>query len=148
MAEILLERFNYGFNVDNAVSGTFGRMYLPSGQILYTCERPWMGNQPSVSCIPEGEYTLLKRESPVVVRSTDGKYIEGWEVCEVPGRTYIMIHPANWPHQLQGCISVGVRYTKIMDKLGVSHSRDAFDIFMSTLSGEDSHRLVITHFEP
>lgn len=31
------------------------------------------------------------------------------QVCDVPGRTNIEIHPANWPSELEGCIAPGTR---------------------------------------
>lgn len=125
---LLLERFNY------APDGTFGRLHLPSGNDYFTCEQPWNGNAIGQSCIPEGVYTLKIRPSPVVLRSSGGEFEQGYEVIDVPGRTFIMIHPANWPHELRGCIAPGIDY-KVMDgKQAITSSRDAFRRIMNELA--------------
>jgi hypothetical protein len=142
MKNVLIERFSY------APDGTFGRLTLPSGRVLFTCEQPWNGNAVGESCIPEGEYQMKMRRSPVVQRSSGGKYDEGWEVIGVPGRTFIMIHPANWPHELRGCIAPGMNYAIISGKQGVSSSRQAFDIFMDELDGEETVSLGIYQKRP
>ena len=129
---IVLERFAY------SPDGTFGVMTFPTGEQFYTVERPWLGNKPMESCIPEGLYILQKRYSPAVDRSSGGEFDEGWEVTNVPGRTFIMIHPGNWPINFQGCIGVGKEYTVIPDRSGVprngvTRSRDAFRDMMELM---------------
>lgn len=142
MKRLIIERFNY------APTGTFGRITLPSGDRLFTCERPWKANKTGVSCIPEGTYSLNMRTSPIVKRSSGGMYEKGWEVQDVKGRTFIMIHPANWPHELRGCISVGESYEVISGKQGVTSSRKAFDKLMKELSEADQVELVIHQYRP
>lgn len=39
---------------------TEGVLTLPDGQEIYTLERPWLDNEPSVSCIPEGQYIIQR----------------------------------------------------------------------------------------
>jgi hypothetical protein len=51
-------------------------------------------------CIPEGTYSAYKRYSPHLSRTVIG--------IDVPSRTDIEIHNANFPSQLQGCIAVGL----------------------------------------
>src|SRR5690554_237346 len=82
--------------------GTFGELITPQ-QRLITLELPWRANQRSVSCIPEGVYSMAQRRSGVVERTTGGKYRHGWEVQGVPDRDYIMIHPGNIVDDLEGC---------------------------------------------
>tara|TARA_B110000967_G_scaffold292_1_gene279 strand:- start:2780 stop:3220 length:441 start_codon:yes stop_codon:yes gene_type:complete len=135
MKTILLER-NAHFDF-----GTFGEMVGPSGFRYYTVERPWVNNEPMVSCIPEGTYTLRQRKSGVVTRSSGGKFTSGWEVTNVSGRTFIMIHPANWPSQLHGCIAVGLKLAPMQDPkgksfMGVQSSRKAFTDLMKVLGDE------------
>ena len=137
---VILQRFAY------APDGTFGRIHLPGSQVLFTCERPWRNNQNDVSCIPDGVYTLKKRRSGVVERSSVGDYVEGWEVTNVPGRTFIMLHPANWPHELEGCIAPGKNYRILEGRNGVTDSRAAFAVLMGALDGQDSWDLDIRPF--
>ena len=65
----------------------------------YTLELPWKDNQRRVSCIPEGEYKAIKHHSPKFGNSV-------W-IQDVPNRSEILIHPANYVRQLLGCIAVG-----------------------------------------
>lgn len=142
MLAITLERYY-------TPKATLGRLRIhPSNDhasIVWQCwtiERPWLGNEPHVSCIPEGAYTLRLRESPVVKATSGGEFSLGWEVCDVPGRTFIMIHPGNWAHNVEGCIALG---KGLHDKeLMVTSSRDAFAEFMGVLEDEPECLLLIS----
>lgn len=140
MPNVILERFAY------APDGTFGRLHLPNGKVFFTVERPWLGNKPFESCIPDGIYVLEKRRSPVVERTSGGDYLEGWEVTHVPGRTFIMLHPGNWPHNFEGCIGVGLHYQVLGGKNGVTQSRLAFAQVMAALDGRETWSLDIRPF--
>jgi len=64
----------------------------------YTIELPWKGNQRNISCIPPGTYKLRKRFSK--------KFKWHLYVQDVPGRSLILLHPANdAQRELQGCIA-------------------------------------------
>ena len=131
-ATILLQRFAY------SPMGTFGRLILPKdGYSCFTVERPWMGNRQNVSCIPEGRYVMRKRYSPVVERTSGGDYTEGWQVTEVPERTFIMLHPGNHMENVEGCIAVGKGLGFINGKWAVTSSRDAFREVMEALTGTE-----------
>ncbi|MBS1565314.1 MAG: hypothetical protein JST39_13050, partial [Bacteroidetes bacterium] len=67
--------------------GTNGEIISSGVRVCYTIELPWLDNLPQVSCIPEGRYELKKRYSP--------KFKNHLQVANVPGRDYILIHPAN-----------------------------------------------------
>ena len=140
MPNVIIERFAY------APDGTFGRITLPDYRKFWTVEQPWNSNKTSESCIPDGIYTLEKRRSPVVERTTGGDYVEGWEVTHVPNRTYIMFHPGNWPSNFEGCIGVGKHYQVLDGRNGVTQSRLAFAQFMSALDGRNSWRLEVRPF--
>jgi len=78
--------------------GVNGTLYLHDQRVCYTIELPWKKNQQQVSCIPEGSYLVLKRYSKRF----------GWHlhVQDVPGRSMILIHPANnAKKELRGCIA-------------------------------------------
>lgn len=129
MKTIILERFAY------SPDGTFGRLSLPGGWSCCTVECPWKGNAPFESCIPDGVYHLKRRRSDVVEKSSGGDYVEGWEVCDVPGRSFIMIHPGNWPSNFEGCIGVGKKYKVMQGSNGVTASRATFAELMGGLDG-------------
>lgn len=69
---------------------------------LCAIERPWKKNAHEVSCIPEGTYKLAPHHT------------EHWpdviELLDVPGRTGILIHPANLASELRGCIAPGMHH--------------------------------------
>jgi hypothetical protein len=90
----------------------------------FTLELPQEGNQPNVSCIPEGQYNCRKITSPTL-----GKCIE---ILEVPGRSYIRIHKGNFTSQIQGCVLVGEALKDINGDLiiDVANSAVAFDKLM------------------
>lgn len=92
---MILERYAY---LSDCVMGRL----LFGGDQVYTIERPWLQNKPWESCIPDGEYALNPYSS--------AKYPDVWQVANVPGRTHILIHPANYAHQLAGCIAPGLSY--------------------------------------
>lgn len=103
--------------------GTFGTMVMPNGVRLYTVERPWLGNLPSVSCIPAGVYECEPRNF------FRGGY-KAVEITEVPGRKHILFHIANFPRELEGCIGVCSRLGAIGGEWCGLASRNAFEVFM------------------
>jgi hypothetical protein len=122
---------------------TRGVITFPDGYKLHTIENPWKENKQRLSCIPEGSYELRMRASPVVQRTSRGKYVEGWEVVDVPNRSYIMFHIANTAADVEGCIGVGVREGEIAGKPAVLKSRVGFNKFMNSMKGRDVWTLVI-----
>lgn len=76
---------------------TIGGIFLGSERLSFSLELPWLDNQSGVSCIPEGEYELLKRHSDK----------HGWHLhLQGTGkRKLILIHEANYISQLRGCIA-------------------------------------------
>lgn len=81
-----------------------GKLFVldSTDKILFECftlELPWKNNQRKVSCIPAGTYKVRPRVSQ--------KYGAHLHLLDVPGRDMILIHEANFVHQLLGCIAVG-----------------------------------------
>lgn len=86
--KLLINRKKYDdCTVSRVRFGTFQCWFL---------ELPDLDNAPNVSCIPDGNYTAQKRISP-------SKGYEVMEYLDVPGRTYIQIHPGNYTRQILGC---------------------------------------------
>lgn len=109
---------------------TEGVIVLPNGSEIKTLERPWKGNKPFVSCIPEGEY--------IVLRDHTGKY-RYYAVQDVLDRSAIEFHPANTVNQLQGCIAPCL----FLEKGVARHSTEAC-LKLIELFGEDGFHLLIT----
>lgn len=144
---LIIERFAW------CPEGTFGRFKFPTGEEFYTCEKPWLNNKAFESCIPVGVYYLEQRHSPVVQRTSGGEFNEGWEVTNVRDRDYIMIHPGNWPGDVQGCIAVGSGFGIYTNKqnqnaLTVTGSRDAFREVMELMSSHNEWTLDIRTYFP
>ena len=72
-------------------------------RIGYILERAWRGNKPFESCIPEGTYECVPYSS--------ARFPNVIEVKDVPDRDHILIHPANYPNELSGCLAPGKSYT-------------------------------------
>lgn len=82
-------------------NGTFGTLTNEAGDILcYTCELPWLNNEPRHSCIPAGSYTCVPHNSQ--------EHPDTWEVTGVPDRSAILLHNGNAAMEdSEGCILVG-----------------------------------------
>lgn len=128
--------------------GTFGTLRLPDGTAFPTIEQVWEYNAKGKSCIPAGTYLLKLRTSPIVYRSSGHEFHQGWEVTGVPGRDLIMLHPANWVHELQGCIAPGHAHAVLAGRPGVSASRAAFKDLMHRMGRRERWTLSINWINP
>jgi hypothetical protein len=95
----------------------FGSMDYEGKRLGVTMER-------TAVAVPEGTYRGYKRDS-----AHFGTRVVG---IDVPNRTNIECHPANFPRQLDGCIAIGE--TKDGDAL--DNSRAAFDRMMAAVPEE------------
>lgn len=102
-----------------------------------TLELPWRENKPRSSCIPLGEYVCRMSYSPKFRRRT-------YEVFNVPQRSAIRIHPANFAGDIRlglksdllGCIALGRNFGT--DKqLMLLNSRVTVAEFERYLDGKD-----------
>jgi hypothetical protein len=110
-------------------AGTFGVLKYQANA-WFTCERPWLDNQNNVSCIPVGSYLCRWTLSPRLRKET-------YEVLNVPRRSGIRIHSANFPSQVVGCIALGEKFGTMQGKAGVFMSVSAIRNFNSLLNKED-----------
>lgn len=79
---------------------TLGKLYFGE-DFVETLELPWKDNAPKISCIPEGIYDVEKTYSPAFKKDL-------WLIKNVPGRSGIRIHSANYVSELLGCIAPGM----------------------------------------
>lgn len=114
-------------------SGTFG--VLTAGMFrCYSLELAWKDNAQNVSCIPTGIYQCKLINSP--------KFGAVYEVCDVPGRTHVLIHRGNFAgtfplkSDVEGCILVGNAIGEIAGQRALLSSKDALMRFMDDLEGE------------
>ena len=112
---------------------TLGTILDSNGQpICSSLEKPWEGNQANISCVPPADYPIFK---DIRHRGRDSE-IEVWELREVPGRSQIQFHIANYPSQLLGCLATVTNLVKIDDKVMGTSSRDAFERFMARIGSK------------
>jgi esterase/lipase superfamily enzyme len=111
-------------------NGTFGHLSIDGQEFCVTCEQPWNDNLEGLSCIPDGDYQLLRYDSPAhgptVVFHNPALGIYGTPEM-IPagqtGRSLCEIHSANWPFQLKGSVGVGAALADIPPNgMGVSDS--------------------------
>jgi len=88
---------------------TLGQLNIyEDNNIVYSCktlELPWKNNEKRVSCIPEGQYKVVKRNS--------AKYGDHFHITNVDNRDYILIHSGNYHTQILGCVLVGKQHVDI-----------------------------------
>lgn len=111
---------------------TLGMVFLNDAFLCFSLERPWMGNQENISCIPDGEYPVSKRQSP--------KFGPCFAVDGVKGRSDILIHVGNTVEDSHGCILVGNGID--IEANAISYSRDAMGKFHLNLK-EDNISITI-----
>jgi len=95
-------------------------------------ELPWKENQRSISCIPKGVYNCVKRAATASIP------YEHILIKDVPNRSGICIHKANYSRQLRGCLAVGDKHIDI-DKdglLDITNSGKSFNVLMQLMPKE------------
>lgn len=143
---------------------TMGYFELPLGRRIYTLERPWVPETrlcrtsqrgvadvpcgtKGVSCVPPGIYQLDPHESEDHPKTLALYNPELWVYhveSQVPSwkkgfaRTAVLIHPANWPEQLRGCIAPGL----IQGNGYVENSRAATQMVYEYLKAGDTLEIV------
>lgn len=108
---------------------TTGRVEF-EGFYCHSLELPWLNNKTDKSCIPNGIYLCRKIASPNHGRC--------FEICNVPERTLVRGHSANFTSELLGCIAFGDSSDDINNDgiLDVTNSRNTFEKLMSKLPQE------------
>lgn len=100
----LLKRFDYD---DKQTLGDL-IVFNERNGIEFTCrtlELAWKDNKRRVSCIPEGEYTVIKHNSP--------RFGECFWIKDVEGRSEILIHHGSFNYNTLGCVLVGKNHIDI-----------------------------------
>lgn len=98
---------------DHEDHGVLGEIYHDGAMLCKTIERPWLFNQPFVSCIPDGTYNLepfTRTNGDEVYCLTNSALGITREQEEGSERFAILIHKANWMTDLAGCVAPGESY--------------------------------------
>lgn len=126
-------------------------------EIFQTIERPWIsapigqGGAKGVSCVPKGLYKLVLHDSEAHPR-TWALVNPELDVYHLPtdaplaqrqyARTAVLLHPANWPYELRGCIAPGMKRQQSEKGWMVTQSRIAWQRIQTGLPWEE-HQLSI-----
>lgn len=106
---------------------TLGIIILNGEFVCCTVERPWLDNIQNKSCIPCGIYLIEWGYSE--------RFGESLRLRDVPGRSGILIHKANFAKELRGCIAPGLFYTIAGGSIGVQSSAIALGKLKNLLIG-------------
>ena len=102
--------------------------------LCHTMELPWVNNEKGISCIPTGIYKCI----PYV--GTNNK--RAFKIQDVPSRTDILIHIANIPSDLSGCIAPGMKPGILDSEPAVLESGIAME-YLEHFIGSESFELII-----
>lgn len=143
MKHILIERQPSG------VSETQGFMTWP-GTTLCTIEQEWrpdpdrMGGESNNSCVPSGKYRLIPHTRPdgkevmALINEDFGVYYLAEDRPPEGGRYLILLHIANWSHNVIGCIGPGLGKSDSDDGPMVTSSKAAMKKLMDYIDGDDA----------
>jgi Family of unknown function (DUF5675) len=88
-----------------SAAGTFGILLRRGVQIAVTCELPWNNNVTGKSCVPSGTYLCTPHNGE--------RFVNVWELNDVPERSAILMHNGNTIKDTDGCILVGGQFGDI-----------------------------------
>ena len=106
-------------------------LYDSDGWLLFSCvslERGWNDNKQNESCVPLGSYKCVKEYSDRFKKDL-------WELKDVSNRSECKFHSANYWHELNGCIALGLQVIDINNdgKKDITRSKPTMDIFHEIL---------------
>lgn len=123
--------------------GTFGTMEL-DGHVFFTVEKPWKDNAPFKSCVAEGEYSLVPHKSDKYgnVLALVSEELGVTHYKEPNSIRYAcLIHTANYPKDVEGCIGLGDNYNPNLSM--VMNARQSTIDFYNIVSPSKAHKLTI-----
>ena len=106
------------------------------------------------SCVPEGNYQVIHHSSAkypnvlALINPDLNVYYQPGPGVPETGRKAILIHPANVPADLAGCIATGTDIGFMRGTLAVTNSRVALDKVLAFVSQNAVTRLVISSVDP
>ena len=126
---------------------TLGKLKIEdSYAVFYTAELAYIDNKHDISCIPCGEYELVRRWSK--------KYGHHLMLLNVPNRSYILIHSGNFASSFgksdsKGCILIGEAFRDLnSDGLPeVINSKKALAHLMKLVGEKEDLKLIISEAE-
>lgn len=114
---------------------TLGELIASNAGAQFSCktlELPNLNNQKNISCIPSGTYTAKYTFSPKFMKFT-------YEIQNVPNRSGIRIHSANYYNDLSGCVALGSGLIDLNKdgELDITNSRATIKLFEEFMQHQD-----------
>jgi len=141
---LILERSGIEYH-----KATLGTLYSRESNLhLFMLERAWDDNKPFVSCVPGGLYELEPHTGKGGTWALVGDTVSHWE-DEEHARFCCLFHPANYAHQILGCLAPGLSAVYVdpdadFPQIMVGRSGDAMGILKRALGvGSLGHTLEI-----
>lgn len=144
MKRILIER------KPSVVTHCESFLTLTDKAVLAGLERPWIenptetaGGKPYESCVPVGVYETIPHtrgdgaEVIALINPDLGVYYLEDDLPDEGGRFLILLHVANWVHQVVGCCAPGLYHADSANGRMVSSSRAAMRKVMQFIDGDD-----------
>jgi hypothetical protein len=118
--------------------GCFGVLKHEGMPFAVTLERTY--GTPAVPKIPTGLYEITR----------DRFYRGGYDsyLVHVPGHSRLLIHRANLPDELDGCIAIGESFNPLHGRRGITSSAAGFLEFMHLARGRPTLALAISEWRP
>lgn len=135
--KILVERF------DSGSEDTLGRLYINGKLMCFTLEDQYREVKVKGDTrIPSGTYKVDFYNSP-----SHGK--NSLIIKDVPGFSYILIHPGNTEDDTAGCLLVGKKLGTLNGKRAVLQSKPAFNVIYPIIAEAISkgEEVTIKYFE-
>jgi len=124
--------------------GTYGHLTVAESTFeCHTVEKPWANNKPFHSCLVAGLYRAIRRPwfqkkgaEFVLVSDALGVYEKLSEMPNDEGRFACLIHVANKPSDVAGCIGLGTPQAFIGGQWAVGASTDTVAEFNALMPDE------------
>ena len=140
-----MDLFSSRTYLQNATTG----IWTVADAIFYSIELPWDNNLNDQSCIPPGDYELIRYQSPAHGQTWcfHNPTLGVWATPDlipagtVGARSYSELHSANWARQLLGCCALGLNGQPMIDPAtgqaepAVEDSVDAIERFTELVGG-------------
>ena len=121
--------------VAKTADGVFGVLLDCGIPFALTCEPEDKNNAADISCIPPGQYTCKRVDSP--------HFGDTFEITDVPARTHVLFHKGNIEDNTKGCVLVGEQFEYYKGKVAVLASKKGYGEFMRRLKDVDEFTLKI-----
>jgi len=141
---------------DHPKLGCPGDLYVDGIRYCSTLEQPWvpidegLGGKPYESCVPTGEYKLVKYHSKkygdcflMVSYANEVHAFEDDMLHQKQRFGCIFAHRGSYVNNFQGCIGLGVDYKLLGEEMGITKTRFTCEKLMHLFYQDNVDKLTI-----